>query len=155
MRQYLGAVITVRKIFTPLCLFLQTSPNNLALASGNKNRFFTQKLQINFDCHNAGLTFNYCLRFDPPNFSLPSTFKTDFSIWFRIKWLFNCFWRGLLHRFLQSVMYFKMRILNLKVYSMFACMPCLNTNCHWACQYCTLRWWGDLWIYINKPAPRH
>jgi hypothetical protein len=32
-------------------------------------------LKINFDRHNAGLTFNYCLRFDPPNFSLPSTFK--------------------------------------------------------------------------------
>jgi hypothetical protein len=78
MRQYIGAVITVRKIFTPLCLFLQTSPNNLAVASGNKNRFFTQKLQINFDRHNAGLTFNYCLRFDPPNYSFPSTFKTVF-----------------------------------------------------------------------------
>jgi hypothetical protein len=31
----------------------------------------TFKLQINFDRHNAGLKFNYCLRFDLPNFSLP------------------------------------------------------------------------------------
>jgi hypothetical protein len=79
MRQYIGAVITVRNIFTPLCLFLQTSPNNLAVARGNGNNFLhkncTFKLKINFDRHNAGLTFNYCLRFDPPNFSLPSTFK--------------------------------------------------------------------------------
>jgi hypothetical protein len=35
----------------------------------------TFKLQINFDRHNAGLKFIYCLRFDLPNFSLPSTFK--------------------------------------------------------------------------------
>jgi hypothetical protein len=80
MRQYIGAVITVRNIFTPLCLFIQTSPNNLAVASRSGNRFFTQKLHVqisnNFDRHNAGLTFNYCLRFDPPNFSLPSTFNT-------------------------------------------------------------------------------
>ncbi len=33
------------------------------------------KFHINFDSHNAGLKFNYCLRFDPPNFSLPSTCK--------------------------------------------------------------------------------
>ncbi len=32
-------------------------------------------MQINLDRHNAGLKYNYCLRFDPPNFSLPSTFK--------------------------------------------------------------------------------
>ncbi len=35
----------------------------------------TFNLQINFGRHNAGLKFNYCLRFDLPNFSLPSTFK--------------------------------------------------------------------------------
>jgi hypothetical protein len=33
------------------------------------------KLQINLDRHNAGLKFSYFLRFDLPNFSLPSTFK--------------------------------------------------------------------------------
>jgi hypothetical protein len=46
MRQYIGAVIAVRNFFTPLCLFRQTSPNNLAVASGNGNRFFTQKLHV-------------------------------------------------------------------------------------------------------------
>jgi hypothetical protein len=43
MRQYSGAVTAVRNIFTPLRLFIQTSPNNLAVASGHGNRFFTQK----------------------------------------------------------------------------------------------------------------
>jgi hypothetical protein len=33
---------------------------------------------MNFDRHNAGLQFNYCLCFDPPNFSLPSTFNSYF-----------------------------------------------------------------------------
>ncbi len=33
------------------------------------------KLQISLDRHNAGLKFNYCLRFDPHHFSLPSTLK--------------------------------------------------------------------------------
>ncbi len=64
MLQYIGAVIAVRNIFTPLCLFIQTSPNNFAVASGNGNIFLhincTFKLQVNFDRHNAGLTFNYC-----------------------------------------------------------------------------------------------
>jgi hypothetical protein len=36
-------------------------------------------LQISLDRHNAGLNFNYCLRFDPHHFSLPSTFKTTFQ----------------------------------------------------------------------------
>jgi hypothetical protein len=79
MRQYIGAVIAGRNIFTPLYLFIQTSPNNLAVASRNGNRFFTQKLYVQFanklHRHNAGLKFSYCLRFDLPNFSLPSTFK--------------------------------------------------------------------------------
>ncbi len=48
MRQYSSAVIAVRNIFTPLCLFIQTSPNNLAVAYGNRNRFFTQKLYVQF-----------------------------------------------------------------------------------------------------------
>ncbi len=38
-------------------------------------------MQIKLDRHNAGLKFNYCRRFDPPNFSLPSTFKFFSSIW--------------------------------------------------------------------------
>jgi hypothetical protein len=75
MCQNIGAVIAVRNILTPLCLFIQTSPNNLAVTSGNGNRFFTKNctfnLQINFYRHNAGLKFCYCLRFDLPNFSLP------------------------------------------------------------------------------------
>jgi hypothetical protein len=82
MRQYIGAVITARNIVTPLCLFIQTSPINLAVASGSEIDFLhkncTFKLQINFNRHNAGLTFNYCPHFDPPNFSLPSTFKLLF-----------------------------------------------------------------------------
>jgi hypothetical protein len=45
------------------------------------------KLQINFDRHNAGLKFSYFLRFDLPNFSLPSTLKgpvqTDY-IWLKV-----------------------------------------------------------------------
>jgi hypothetical protein len=35
------------------------------------------KLQISLDHHNARLKFNYCLRFDPCHFSLPSTFKAN------------------------------------------------------------------------------
>jgi hypothetical protein len=42
------------------------------------------KWQISLDRHNAGLKFNCCLRFDPRNFLLPSTFnnllKTSFFI---------------------------------------------------------------------------
>jgi hypothetical protein len=33
------------------------------------------KWQISLNRHNAGLKFNYCLRFDPCHFSLPSTFN--------------------------------------------------------------------------------
>jgi hypothetical protein len=46
VRQYIGAVRAVKNIFTPLCLIVQTLPNNLAVASGNGNRFFTQKLHV-------------------------------------------------------------------------------------------------------------
>jgi hypothetical protein len=56
MRQYIGAVRAKNNILSP-----------------HKNCTF--KFHINFDRHNAGLKFNYCLRFDPPNFSLPSTLK--------------------------------------------------------------------------------
>ncbi len=34
------------------------------------------KFKITLDRHNAGLKFNCCLRFGPPNFSLPSTFNS-------------------------------------------------------------------------------
>jgi hypothetical protein len=75
----IGAVIAVRNFFTLLCLFVQTSPNNLAVAGETETDFSlkncTFKLQINFDRHNVGLKFSYFLRFDLPNFSLPSTFK--------------------------------------------------------------------------------
>jgi hypothetical protein len=35
------------------------------------------KLQINFDRHNVGLKSSYFLRFDLPNFSLPSAFNGE------------------------------------------------------------------------------
>jgi hypothetical protein len=38
-------------------------------------RNHTFKFKITLDRHNAGLKFNCCLSFGPPNFSLPSTFK--------------------------------------------------------------------------------
>ena len=47
----------------------------------------TFKLQINLDHHNSGLKFNYFLRFDRPNFSLPSTFKVKSSWYCRHYWL--------------------------------------------------------------------
>jgi hypothetical protein len=79
MRQYIGAVRAKRNILTPLCLFIQTSPNNKAVASGNGNRLFTEKRtfksQITLDRHNAILKLNYWPLPDPANFSLPSTFK--------------------------------------------------------------------------------
>jgi hypothetical protein len=46
MTSPIGAVITERKILTPLCLFIQTSPIDLAVASGNINRLFTGKLHV-------------------------------------------------------------------------------------------------------------
>jgi hypothetical protein len=46
MRQYIGAVKAKRDILTPLCLFIQTSPNNKAVASGNGNRLFTEKRHV-------------------------------------------------------------------------------------------------------------
>jgi hypothetical protein len=71
------AVITERNILTPLCLFIQASPIDFAVATGKGNEFFTGKLNVqiamNFDRHNAGLKFNYCHRFDPRHFSLLST----------------------------------------------------------------------------------
>ncbi len=79
MRQYIGAVRAENNILSPLCLFVETMPIKKAGASGNGNRFFTQKLYIQIankpDRHNAGLKFNYCLRFDPSHFSLPYTFN--------------------------------------------------------------------------------
>ncbi len=44
MRQYIGAVRAENNILSPLCLFVQTMPIEKAGASGNGNRFFTQKL---------------------------------------------------------------------------------------------------------------
>jgi hypothetical protein len=46
MRQYIGAVRAKRNILTPLCLFIETSPNNKAVASGNGNRLFTEKRHV-------------------------------------------------------------------------------------------------------------
>jgi hypothetical protein len=80
MHQYIGAVRAKNNILSPLCLFVKTMPIKKAVESGKGNKKFlpkncTLKLQINLDRHNAGLKFDYCLRFDPPHFSLPSTFK--------------------------------------------------------------------------------
>jgi hypothetical protein len=46
MASPIGAVITERKILTPLRLFIQTSPIDFAEASGNRNRLFTGKLHV-------------------------------------------------------------------------------------------------------------
>jgi hypothetical protein len=46
MRQYIGAVRAKRNILTPLCLFIQTSPNYKAVASGNGNRLLTEKQHV-------------------------------------------------------------------------------------------------------------
>jgi hypothetical protein len=46
MRQYIGAVRAKNCILTPLCLFIQTLPNNKAVASGNGNRLFTDKRHV-------------------------------------------------------------------------------------------------------------
>jgi hypothetical protein len=46
MSQYIGAVRAKRNILTPLCLFIKTSPNNKAVASGNGNRLFTEKRHV-------------------------------------------------------------------------------------------------------------
>jgi hypothetical protein len=43
----------------------------------NLQRKYTFRFKITPDRHNAGLKFNCCLRFGPPNFSLPSTFNAD------------------------------------------------------------------------------
>ncbi len=70
----IGAVITESKILTPLCLFIQTLPNDFAEASGNGNGLFTGKLhiqitnKINFDGHNARLKLHYCIVPDVPIF---------------------------------------------------------------------------------------
>jgi hypothetical protein len=42
MRQYIEGVIAERNILSPLCLLVETSP----FASGNGNRYFTQKLHV-------------------------------------------------------------------------------------------------------------
>ncbi len=51
MRQYNGAVRAKNNILSPLCLFVETMPINKAVASGNGNRFLTQKehFQISYD----------------------------------------------------------------------------------------------------------
>jgi hypothetical protein len=77
MRLYIGAVRAKNSILSLLCLFLETMPNNKAVASGNGNRILTQKLLFKIannpllpQCQTeAELLSSY-----PPNFSLPSTF---------------------------------------------------------------------------------
>jgi hypothetical protein len=75
----LAEFIAERNILSPLCLLPKTSPLNLAVASGNGNRIFTQKLhvqiQITLNRHSPRLMPNDCLLPNPPYFSLLSTFK--------------------------------------------------------------------------------
>jgi hypothetical protein len=40
------AVLTEQNILTPLCLIIQTSPIDFAVASGKGNRLFTEKLYV-------------------------------------------------------------------------------------------------------------
>jgi hypothetical protein len=79
MRQYIGAVRSKRNILTPLCLFIQTSPNNKAVASGNGNRLFTEKRHVqianNPRSPQCQTRLNYYFLPDPSHFLLPSTFK--------------------------------------------------------------------------------
>jgi hypothetical protein len=49
MRLYFGGVIAERNILSPLCLLVETAPFNLAFASGNGNRYFTQKLHVKIE----------------------------------------------------------------------------------------------------------
>jgi len=46
MRQYIGAVRAKNNILSPLRLFIMTSLINKAVASGNGNRFLTQKRHV-------------------------------------------------------------------------------------------------------------
>ncbi len=63
---------------TPLCLIIQTSPNNKAVASGNGNRMFTEKRHVqianNPRSPQCQTRLNYYFLPDPAHFS-PSTFK--------------------------------------------------------------------------------
>jgi hypothetical protein len=72
-----GAVITERNILTPLRLFIQTSPINFAVASGNRNRLFTGKLHVQIAnklrSPEYGTEVQLVSPFRPT--SLPSTFK--------------------------------------------------------------------------------
>jgi hypothetical protein len=78
-----GHFLTISPL-DPLCLFVQTSPINLLewaeteIDSLDKIDMFN--VQINLDRHNHRLKFNYCLLFDPPLFSLLSTFNKCHSI---------------------------------------------------------------------------
>jgi hypothetical protein len=46
MRQYIGAVRAKNNILSPLRLFVETMPIIKAVASGNGNRFFRGKRQV-------------------------------------------------------------------------------------------------------------
>ncbi len=82
VRANINAVTTVSNILTPVCLFIQTSPIDFAVASGKANRLFTGELHVQIANklryrHHAILKQNYCPLPDPPNFSLPS-FKATY-----------------------------------------------------------------------------
>ncbi len=77
----IGAVITERKILTLFCLFIQTSPIDFAVASGNGNRLLAGKLQLQItnklrspQCQ-CKVKLHYCILPDAPDFSLPCTFN--------------------------------------------------------------------------------
>jgi hypothetical protein len=61
----IGGATAKSNILCPLCLFVKTSPFNLAVASGNGNRVFqgnnTFKLQITLNSHSPRPMLNYCL----------------------------------------------------------------------------------------------
>jgi hypothetical protein len=65
--------MTMRFTLHPLIKKPIVRANTSGAVITERNKTF--KFKITLDRHNAGLKFNCCLRFGPPNFSLPSTFK--------------------------------------------------------------------------------
>jgi hypothetical protein len=76
MHQYTGAVIAEKNILTPLCIVIQTSPINLAVASETEICFLLKncifKWHIVIDRHSLRLKPNHSHLSDPPHFLLIS-----------------------------------------------------------------------------------
>jgi hypothetical protein len=49
MRQYIGAVRAKNSFLSPLCLFVETMPNNKAVASETGSRILTPKLHVQIE----------------------------------------------------------------------------------------------------------